>query len=137
MVETVAMLSAAAKGRLKVATKAEAAMAVVAIGALDARRKREVGAERQREEAATRAVEWMAAMAVTEARATRRRGRGRRQRLQCPPVPRGPRRSPPVPRPTPLALGGHSDTDLFQGHKCDVGNDLTPLPPTHAGGKVT
>jgi len=55
-----------------VATKAEAAMAVVAIGALDARRKREVGAERQREEAATRAVEWMAAMAVTEARATRR-----------------------------------------------------------------
>ena len=42
-------------------------MAVVAIGALDARRKREVGAERQKEEAATRAVEWMAAMAVTEA----------------------------------------------------------------------
>ena len=74
------------------ATQAVAAMAVVAIGALDARRKREVGAERQREEAATRAVEWMAAMAVTEARATRRRGRGRRQRLQCPPVPRGPRR---------------------------------------------
>ena len=59
------------------ATKAVAAMAVVAIGALDARRKREAGAERPRGEAATRAVEWMAAIAVTEARATRRRGRGR------------------------------------------------------------
>ena len=82
VVETVAMVRAAAEGRLKVATKAEAAMAVVAIGALDARRKREAGAERQREEVATRAVEWRAAMAVTEARATRRRGRRRRQRLQ-------------------------------------------------------
>ena len=45
---------------------------------------------------------------------------------RSPPIPAGPRRSPPVPRPTPLALGGHSDTDLFQGHNCDVGNDLTP-----------
>ena len=52
------------------ATKAEAAMAVVAIGALDARRK--IGKWGRDEEAATRAVEWMAAMAVTEARATRR-----------------------------------------------------------------
>eukprot|EP00964_Phaeocystis_antarctica_P005958 scaffold3260_cov15-Phaeocystis_antarctica.AAC.1 len=55
-------------------------MAVVAIGALDARRK--IGKWGRDEEAATRAVEWMAAMAVTEARATRRRGRRRRQRLQ-------------------------------------------------------